>query len=156
VAEPYNSPTKQPPKDQITGFDYQHHKFVNIFRNLCWERWLPFDGHLWGFSALALRNGFGRWGRTQWAHPDNHQKLRSAEIEYRQPEGNHSTIGSIENSTKLTTAGNGRKMCNYEHISKCGTYDFAHNRVSAKECVQLKLDSMLKSRNILWWHRTHR
>jgi hypothetical protein len=47
VAKACNSPTKQPHKDQITGFDYQRHKLINTFRNhLCPERWLPCDGHL--------------------------------------------------------------------------------------------------------------
>ena len=158
VAEACNSPTKQPYKDQITGFDYRRHKLINTFRNhLCPEQWLPCDGHLWGLSALVLRNGFGKRGRTQWAHPDNHQKLRSAEIEDRRPNGSHSTIGSLKIQQTLTTAGKCSQIRNYKHISKCGTYDFARNRVNTKECVQLKLNSMLKSRHILWWYRnTHR
>ena len=54
------------------------------------------------FSTLALKNGFRKWGHTQWTNTDDCHKLRSAETKYRQPDGNYSTICSIENQKKKT------------------------------------------------------
>jgi len=53
---------------------------------------------------------------------------------------------------KLTTSRNWSQSRSYKHISKCGGYGFALNNANSKYGVQLRGDSMLTSRHVIWGH----